>query len=99
MNIKDVRMADDKTLWIKVGAEFENIGRVIVEDGNWCKVFYQDAQPERHGRWIQDEFGDYTCSECGDREDRFIYGTENWYGNGESNFCPNCGAKIEGDQE
>ena len=51
------------------------------------------------GQWIQDESGDYKCSECGGREDQFIYGTENWYGDGESNFCPNCGARMDGESE
>lgn len=58
------------------------------------------VEPEQKtGRWIQDESGDYKCSECGGREDRFIYGREIWYGNGESNFCPNCGIRMVGENE
>lgn len=57
------------------------------------------AEPERKtGQWIKDESGDYKCSECGGREDQFIYGREIWYGNGESNFCPNCGVRMVGEQ-
>ena len=43
----------------------------------------------RHGRWIWNEEGEidweqfYRCSNCGDKE--------YW----ESNFCPNCGAKMD----
>ena len=43
-----------------------------------------------HGRWIWNEEGEidweqfYRCSNCGDKE--------YW----ESNFCPNCGAKMDG---
>ena len=42
-----------------------------------------------HGRWIWNEEGEidweqfYRCSNCGDKE--------YW----ESNFCPNCGAKMD----
>ena len=47
------------------------------------------------GKWIVDIF-DYksVCSICGAKETNFIYGTEMWYGLGESKFCPNCGAKM-----
>ena len=44
----------------------------------------------RHGRWTWTENGEidweqfYICSNCGDKE--------YW----ESNFCPNCGAKMDG---
>ena len=44
----------------------------------------------RHGRWIWNEEGEidweqfYRCSNCGDKE--------YW----ESNFCPNCGCKMDG---
>lgn len=50
-----------------------------------------DAEPVRHGHWIpkslryRDLFArDYRCSECG--ADPI----------GTSNYCPNCGAKMDG---
>ena len=54
------------------------------------------AQPERKtGRWIphEDEDGEYygdKCSECGE-----------WYvmPYGKTNFCPNCGANMRGEQD
>ena len=48
-----------------------------------------DVAPVVHGRWIWNEEGEidweqfYRCSNCGDKE--------YW----ESNFCPNCGAKMD----
>ena len=47
------------------------------------------------GKWIVNIL-DYksVCSICGAKETNFIYGTEMWYGLGESKFCPNCGAKM-----
>lgn len=51
-----------------------------------------DAEPVRHGRWIElktyDEDGyyvfEYKCSEC-----KYIEPF------GVSNYCPNCGAKMD----
>lgn len=36
------------------------------------------------------------CSVCGAKETEFIYGTEMWYGLGESRFCPSCGRRMKG---
>ena len=50
-----------------------------------------DVAPVRHGRWLQKKhkiFGnayDYVCSECGCD-----------YALAEYNYCPNCGAKMDG---
>ena len=46
------------------------------------------------GEWFINDAGDAQCSICGEVENAFIYGTEDWYGRGESHFCPNCGAKM-----
>lgn len=46
-----------------------------------------DVVPVRHGRWIlieTDEEQFFFCSECENKE--------YW----ESNFCPSCGAKMDG---
>ena len=50
-----------------------------------------DVAPVRHGRWIEKEkytFGImYDCSLC---EDRILDNGHHW------NYCPNCGAKMDG---
>ena len=38
----------------------------------------------RYGRWIEDEYGILRCSEC---QHGKVYKT---------NYCPNCGAKMDG---
>ena len=47
--------------------------------------------PVRHGRWIEHEkydFGTmYDCSICGDR---ILDNGHSW------NYCPNCGARMDG---
>lgn len=45
-----------------------------------------DAAPVRHGRWEKND--DYTCSLCGYRM---------VIGDGAYNYCPNCGARMDGD--
>ena len=58
-----------------------------------------DAQPEQKtGYWIQyvKRFPwskDYKCSECGN----YINLSGINCGRGDANYCPNCGAKMEGD--
>lgn len=50
-----------------------------------------EAEPVRHGRWINDESqGKYICTCCNE-------GT--WRGFGVHDFCPNCGAKMRGDED
>ena len=57
-----------------------------------------DVQPVQHGKWIEQEdpyINTYECSNCG-RWFTLDYGTpkENNY-----SYCPNCGAKMEGENE
>ena len=46
-----------------------------------------DVAPVVHGRWIEDEYGFNSCSECGYEWDESEYKTL---------FCPDCGAKMDG---
>lgn len=55
-----------------------------------------DVVPVRHGRWVHPAPGDGEpyCSVCRAEADYF-YG----YGSFEPDFCPNCGARMDGDGE
>ena len=64
--------------------------------GNVCRraierILAADVEPVRHGRWIEKEkytFGVmYDCSICGDR---ILDNGHSW------NYCPNCGARMNG---
>ena len=71
--------------------------RVIMEDDfkkaikNMPKGIIVDVAPARHGQWIEQEkytFGTmYDCSICGNR---ILDNGHSW------NYCPNCGAKMDG---
>lgn len=53
-----------------------------------------DVAPVRHGRWIPaDQTGDccYTCSECGFERDAYLLDARN--------YCPNCGARMSGEED
>lgn len=54
-----------------------------------------DVQPVKHGKWEYNDkpifgnpYGRYCCSLCGSAMD-----------SRENNYCPNCGARMDGDTE
>ncbi len=54
-----------------------------------------DAVEVVHGKWakqVEDGMYWYECSECGGEVPKTRY-KHDWY----SNYCPNCGAKMDGD--
>ena len=60
------------------------------------KIPAADVKPVVHGRWVLIErtigMKTYRCSECKDEDfwnTRFVFGYEN--------YCPNCGARMDGD--
>ena len=70
----------------------------------WNKVIRQalaDALPEqRTGKWIpSDSQCGIRCSACGAPVDDFCHSIDYIDLVYEPNFCPNCGAKMEGDAE
>ena len=48
-----------------------------------------DAEPVRHGHWINTGFLTAKCSECDAEVHELEYG----------NYCPNCGAKMDEEEE
>ena len=56
-----------------------------------------DAVEVVHGRWESTRFGDIriaTCSACGAKQGLYINGRVP-----NLNYCPNCGAKMDGGNE
>ena len=54
-----------------------------------------DVQEVRHGRWISNELGGYKwayyCSECS--------WVDGYPFNDRHKYCPNCGARMDGDEK
>lgn len=68
----------------------QKIAERVVEQ---IKDVKAEVEPVKHGKWIGKPIGGYStvrCSVCGDV---FL---EN---NGKWNYCPNCGAKMDEEQE
>lgn len=59
-----------------------------------------EALPVRHGKWLYGEsesgHDGYFCSQCG-KHIRWIYGEEDINFIRSYNYCPNCGARMSGD--
>ena len=56
---------------------------------DWMDGNQVEADPVRHGRWLVDSrTGMSFCSECLD------YAVE-----ADTNYCPNCGAKMDGESD
>lgn len=74
---------DSGIIDIAVKRIMEVTGEVIVKS--------KDAEPVRHGHWIEThEVLDYIkCSECGKEWCTVANDTETF------NYCPNCGAKMD----
>ena len=51
-----------------------------------------DAVPVVHAHWIDQKHGTYKCSSCG----QFLDFRGVNAGRGDANYCPNCGAKMDG---
>ena len=74
---------DTETVTMDNGDEYINYGDAVGEIEQ-----LPPAQPEqRIGKWIRNGWA-ITCSECGYDMPYTV-----------RNFCPNCGAKMEGDAE
>ena len=55
--------------------------------------FSKDVAEVVHGRWEKAEYNGFLrCDQCKD-----VYINEEWLADGKWNYCPNCGAKMDGD--
>ena len=60
-----------------------------------------DVQEVRHGRWVIEKkmfpyiYPKWSCSECGEETTE----TTGWGTKPRYNYCPNCGAKMDEEEE
>ena len=71
-------------------AEYDNNYRLIIPVEAIKAAPVADVAPVVHGRWIQVDSTKCRCSHCD------IIALIALYPHGDKNFCPNCGAKMDG---
>ena len=93
------RLIDDREAFIRAYAPDRNVfvrDKEALEEA--VKVLKRYNLPVRHGRWIpEDEYyvdDTYICSVCGYE---FII-TDGDLESNELNYCPRCGAKMDGEK-
>lgn len=57
-----------------------------------------DAEPVRHGRWVDHMVRDWRCSECGEKIQK-VRKVDGYCYDDKPNYCPNCGAKMDNEEE
>ena len=92
-----VMTAVDGTLWVTVD-DVQKVGRVIVDEdkSKFCRQFYLEEE-QRTGHCINKYWhGENTreCSACHVTQSVTVFEGKVMY-----NYCPYCGAKMEGDSE
>ena len=86
---------DDEVLRVtqKIGVDVnkdELIKALKYDRGQYEKGYADGKAARKKGKWVRDEFGS-KCPCC----ELYAYRDE-WGDPWESNFCPNCGAELEG---
>lgn len=90
----EARRGNDNSSLIEQGEVLD-----LIEETNTI-----DAVPVVHGDWsdgadiiearLHRHY--FRCKVCHKFADSFIGGTENWWCSEKPNYCPNCGAKMDG---
>ena len=109
---KDIRSS---VITVKDSGEWQDRIILVDESTQVCAVYYADDSelvPVVHARWIDEskEFEGFVihscrCSECGKNPlyrrdvDYTQTGTEVNFRYDQSSFCPNCGARMDGESE
>ena len=91
MRLIDADGLIEKAYWHGEHPDVENLYAEGVEAVDMCDIDEAptiEAEPVRHGRWywkpIDERTSERTCSVCGQG------------GCDDFNYCPNCGAKMDG---
>lgn len=103
MRLIDADKLVKKSYWAYPSIDHYCLSKRVVDVGDIDVAPTVDAEPVRHGHWIDvadkvyAKFGEHTyvCSVCKKRAESFVGGSENWWCAHKPIFCPNCGAKMD----
>lgn len=99
MKVKDPIYREDAIKAINLRARIpHDVASAQYADMAINAIYSVPSANRPQGEWIVNMLNhESICSVCGAKETEFIYGTEMWYGLGESRFCPSCGRRMKGD--
>lgn len=86
------RVLDDKNIITVQTKEYGSIDVIPVD--TITDIELSDVQPVKHGKWLHINNGIIFCSEC---EHEAYWDTD--YGQQLFDYCPYCGARMDGDKE
>ena len=97
---KEVRLIDKDKLIEKINAEIDAWGKARMcmtadELLETIEEFEEEAQPVKHGKWENDKLDIPRCSCCSYIPEFNRHIDDYYY----SDFCPNCGARMDGESE
>lgn len=81
--------------------DLDATGRVILEAGRWCKIFYEDGQPEQTDCYYCHEDNDGFVVPIEKNSHAVIHGSvlhlkaKGWRGKAQIKYCPMCGRRLE----
>lgn len=75
---------------VKIVARHGGVDSIINADKRLANMPAADVEEVVHARWIEDEYAYATCSHCG-------YEME--HPEEKTPYCPQCGARMEGEEQ
>ena len=86
-------MTDGTIVFSVPEEDLDATGRVILEAGRWCKIFYADGPWRPRGRWYIENNSLVVLDVC-DQCMRSVRHVAPFY-----DFCPHCGADMRGGKQ